>query len=38
MDFRLAKGADLTALNALEQQLFDGDKISPRQMKRFLHS
>lgn len=38
MDFRLAKSADLTALNALEQQLFDGDKISPRQMKRFLHS
>ncbi|MCG3721163.1 GNAT family N-acetyltransferase [Vibrio cincinnatiensis] len=38
MDFRLAKSADLAALNALEQQLFDGDKISPRQMKRFLHS
>ncbi|EEX37784.1 GNAT family acetyltransferase [Vibrio metschnikovii] len=38
MDFRLAKSTDLAALNALEQQLFDGDKISPRQMKRFLHS
>ncbi|UHJ60831.1 GNAT family N-acetyltransferase/peptidase C39 family protein [Vibrio furnissii] len=38
MDFRLANSADLNALNALEQQLFDGDKISPRQMKRFLHS
>ncbi|MDW6016193.1 GNAT family N-acetyltransferase/peptidase C39 family protein [Vibrio plantisponsor] len=38
MDFRLAKSADLSALNALEQQLFEGDKISPRQMKRFLHS
>ncbi len=38
MDFRLAKSTDITALNALEQQLFEGDKISPRQMKRFLHS
>ena len=28
----------ISALNALEQQLFEGDKISPRQMKRFLHS
>ncbi|WPC74690.1 GNAT family N-acetyltransferase/peptidase C39 family protein [Vibrio porteresiae] len=38
MDFRHAKSTDLTALNALELQLFDGDRISPRQMKRFLHS
>ncbi|MBJ3950847.1 hypothetical protein JGD13_23320, partial [Salmonella enterica subsp. enterica serovar Kentucky] len=38
MDIRRANSADLNALNALEQQLFDGDRISPRQMKRFLHS
>ncbi|MCG6202315.1 GNAT family N-acetyltransferase/peptidase C39 family protein [Psychromonas antarctica] len=38
MNFRLASSADLSALNALELQLFDGDKISPRQMKRFIHS
>jgi ribosomal protein S18 acetylase RimI-like enzyme len=38
MNFRLAESADLAALNVLEQQLFDGDRISPRQMKRFLHS
>lgn len=38
MEIRYAKNTDLTALNALEQQLFDGDRISPRQMKRFLHS
>ncbi|MDX1301587.1 GNAT family N-acetyltransferase/peptidase C39 family protein [Photobacterium sp.] len=38
MEFRLAELADLSALNSLEQQLFDGDKISPRQMKRFLLS
>lgn len=35
MDIRRANSADLNALNALEQQLFDGDRISPRQMKRF---
>jgi ribosomal protein S18 acetylase RimI-like enzyme len=38
MNFRRAESADWAALNALEQQLFDGDRISPRQMKRFLHS
>ncbi|EEY44775.1 GNAT family N-acetyltransferase/peptidase C39 family protein [Vibrio mimicus] len=38
MDIRRANSADLNALNALEQQLFDGDRISPRQMKRFIHS
>ncbi len=38
MEFRLAELADLNDLNALEQELFDGDKISPRQMKRFLLS
>ncbi|WP_345315911.1 GNAT family N-acetyltransferase/peptidase C39 family protein [Ferrimonas gelatinilytica] len=38
MNFRHATLADLSALNALEQQLFDGDRISPRQMKRFLQS
>ncbi|MFB9136269.1 GNAT family N-acetyltransferase/peptidase C39 family protein [Vibrio sp. AK197] len=38
MKFRLAELADLNDLNALEQQLFEGDKISPRQMKRFLLS
>lgn len=38
MDFRLANSSDLTELNTLEHQLFDGDKISPRQMKRFLQS
>lgn len=32
MDIRRANSADLNALNALEQQLFDGDRISPRQM------
>lgn len=38
MDFRHAKSTDLTALNALELELFDGDRIAPRQMKRFLQS
>ncbi|WP_427979431.1 GNAT family N-acetyltransferase/peptidase C39 family protein [Agarivorans sp.] len=38
MDFRLANSSDLAELNTLEQQLFAGDRISPRQMKRFLHS
>lgn len=38
MNFRLAKSSDLPELNNLENQLFVGDKISPRQMKRFLHS
>ncbi len=38
MEFRLAELADLNDLNALELQLFDGDRISPRQMKRFLQS
>ena len=38
MDFRLAKSSDLTELNALEKQLFEGDRISPRQMKRFQQS
>ena len=38
MDFRLANSSDLAELNTLEQQLFAGDRISPRQMKRFLQS
>ncbi|NAW58579.1 MULTISPECIES: GNAT family N-acetyltransferase/peptidase C39 family protein [unclassified Vibrio] len=38
MDIRLALSRDLSALNELENTLFDGDKISPRQMKRFLQS
>lgn len=38
MIFRLAELADLTDLNTLEQQVFTGDTISPRQMKRFLVS
>ncbi len=38
MDIRHANHTDLSALNALEQQLFTGDKISPRQMRRFLKS
>lgn len=38
MDIRLAKLADLTALNDLEFSLFDCDRVSPRQMKRFIQS
>ncbi|EGQ7930839.1 GNAT family N-acetyltransferase [Vibrio vulnificus] len=38
MDFRVAKIADLDALNRLERELFVGDRIAPRQMKRFIQS
>ncbi len=38
MNVRHATLADLHPLNTLEQQLFTGDRISPRQMKRFIQS
>lgn len=38
MDFRVAKMTDLDALNKLEKELFTGDRIAPRQMKRFIQS
>ncbi|WP_172565326.1 GNAT family N-acetyltransferase/peptidase C39 family protein [Vibrio navarrensis] len=38
MDFRVAKMTDLDALNRLEKELFTGDRIAPRQMKRFIQS
>ncbi|MDC0609357.1 GNAT family N-acetyltransferase/peptidase C39 family protein [Vibrio sp.] len=38
MDIRLAKLTDLSVLNDLELKLFDTDRISPRQMKRFIQS
>ncbi|MGI2259098.1 GNAT family N-acetyltransferase/peptidase C39 family protein [Shewanella sp. GXUN23E] len=38
MKCRIACPADLSALLALESQSFPGDRISPRQMKRFIKS
>ena len=38
MLFRIATLADLTQLNQLEQAAFPGDRISARQMKRFVSS
>lgn len=36
MQFRPATAADLDALNQLERDCFDSDRISPRSMRRFL--
>ncbi|MEJ2766916.1 GNAT family N-acetyltransferase/peptidase C39 family protein [Photobacterium sp. MCCC 1A19761] len=38
MKVRTAQLNDLDSLNTLEAQLFDGDRISPRQMRRFIKS
>ncbi|QYJ76504.1 GNAT family N-acetyltransferase/peptidase C39 family protein [Shewanella sp. FJAT-52076] len=38
MEYRLASLAQLDALNALENSAFEGDRISPRQMRRFIQS
>ncbi|WP_428773341.1 peptidase C39 family protein [Vibrio sp.] len=38
MEIRQATTTDLNDLNALELTLFESDRISPRQMKRFLQS
>lgn len=38
MNFRQSKITDLSALNQLEKSLFSSDRISPRQMKRFIQS
>lgn len=38
MIVRIALLNDLASLNTLEAQLFDGDRIAPRQMRRFIKS
>lgn len=38
MEFRRATSADVPALIELEQASFDGDRITSRQMKRFINS
>ena len=38
MLLRQAIQRDLSQLNTLEENAFNGDKISPRQMKRFINS